>query len=254
MADIAKWNISDTNAGILLSNNYFTAKATTTAHKSARCDTFKSSGKWYWEITINTGNVTDGYVFIGIGTSSATISSYLCSNAYGWGYDLGARKCTNATFGAYGAEAGTGSIISVLLDLDAGTLIFWKNGSTQGTAYTGLSGSFAPMVSLYAANLQITANFGFNFGDGDFTYEIPEGYSKFQPTVEISGVVEVEGAAAERTVRVHDRLTGEILGETTSDSGDGSYEIDIPDESDIYVVCLDTDHTYNDLIYGKSNI
>jgi hypothetical protein len=75
---------------------------------------------------------------------------------------------------SYVASYTTGDVIGVALDLDAGTLIFYKNNVSQGTAFTGLSGNFVPAVS-------VTTNAGanscdVNFGQQEFKYTPPSGY------------------------------------------------------------------------------
>ena len=40
----------------------------------------------------------------------------------------------------------SGDIIGVALDLDNGSLVFYKNGVSQGTAFTGLAGGFRPAI------------------------------------------------------------------------------------------------------------
>jgi hypothetical protein len=53
--------------------------------------------------------------------------------------------------------------------MDAGTLVFYKNGSSQGTAYTGLSGEYFPAIGYW-----ITASV--NFGQRPFANTAPSGY------------------------------------------------------------------------------
>jgi hypothetical protein len=53
--------------------------------------------------------------------------------------------------------------MGIKLDLGNGTLTFYKNGTSQGTAFTSLSGTFYPSVTLRenaGGSLSATANFG----------------------------------------------------------------------------------------------
>ena len=72
----------------------------------------------------------------------------------------------------------------------------------------------------------------------------------------VSGTVEESGSPVARTVRVYDRSTGELIDETTSDSGDGSWSIAVGDTSPVYVVCLDDDSgtQYNAQIYDRVSV
>jgi hypothetical protein len=68
----------------------------------------------------------------------------------------------------------------------------------------------------------------------------------------VSGTVTEGGSAVARTVRAYDRDNGELLGEATSDAGDGTYafgSLIIPG-TDVYVIALDDDAgtDYNALI------
>ena len=132
-----------------------------------------TSGKWYWEVKA-TGTVSSA--LIGIANMSASISSYLGSDAYGWGYYAeDGNKYTGGTPSAYGASYTTDDVIGVTFDADAGTLTFYKNNTTQGTAFTGLtSGPYFASVSPGAdASCTLTANFGAN----GFAYTPPTGFN-----------------------------------------------------------------------------
>lgn len=54
----------------------------------------------------------------------------------------------NGVSSAYGATFAVGDKIAVGWKPDAGTLEFFKNGVSQGVAYSGLSGSFVPAAGL----------------------------------------------------------------------------------------------------------
>lgn len=67
----------------------------------------------------------------------------------------------------------------------------------------------------------------------------------------VSGVIyDDTGTECARTVRLYDRETGELIGETTSDAGDGTYSIASPDIAEVQRIALDDSAgtLYNDLI------
>ena len=74
-----------------------------------------------------------------------------------------------------------------------------------------------------------------------------------QPSVMISGTVKENGSNVARTVRAYCRLTGELLGEATSDAGTGAFSINARGRTDnCYVVALDDLNSapdYNAVIY-----
>jgi hypothetical protein len=132
-----------------------------------------SSGKWAWKVTINTQDAW------GIGISTAPRaddnSGGLGYVNYEYSYDTwSGNKRNNNTASAYGVSISSGGYVEVLLDLDAGTLVFKANGSDQGTAYTGLSGTFFPAFANWAASTGSGDTIDVDFGQGGYT--APSGY------------------------------------------------------------------------------
>jgi hypothetical protein len=136
-----------------------------------------SSGKWYWEVTVN----VVGFTFAGgvMKTELAILNntfpgngSYPSGSTFGY-YFTGGKYGGGLNNAAYGASYTNGDTIGTALDLDAGTITFYKNGVSQGVAWTGLSGEFAPATGLYS-----TSNHDVNFGQRPFAYTPPAGYLK----------------------------------------------------------------------------
>jgi len=134
-----------------------------------------SSGKWYWEFSVTA--IASG-LNIGIATSSTYpfgINPFILGvRSTEYAYRDGGNKINNNSATAYGASYTTNDVIGVALDLDAGTLVFYKNGVSQGTAYSGLSGSFNPAYSCNA--VAATSGFVANFGQRAFAYTAPSGF------------------------------------------------------------------------------
>jgi hypothetical protein len=134
-----------------------------------------SSGKWYWEITPTSGTSGSGGVGIGIGNSSVgpTTAGMLGVTAHGYVYIYNGNKYNNNSSSAYGASYTNNDVIGVALDCDNGTLVFYKNGASQGTAYTGLTSGpyFAAM-----GNAGDTTTCVCNFGQRAFAYTAPSGF------------------------------------------------------------------------------
>lgn len=130
------------------------------------------SGKWYYEHTI-TAIGGEQSVGIGTGTSSAS-SAYVGSTAGQYGYYMNGSKYTNASSSAYGASYTTGDVIGVAYDADAGSLTFYKNGTSQGVAFTGITGTlFALAASRTTSGTNIS---NLNFGQRPFSYTPPTGF------------------------------------------------------------------------------
>jgi hypothetical protein len=65
-------------------------------------------------------------------------------------------------------------VVGIALDMDAGTLTFYKNGVSQGQAYSGLTGVYFPYVSDVGGNITLAYA---NFGQRPFAYPtLPTGF------------------------------------------------------------------------------
>jgi hypothetical protein len=130
-----------------------------------------STGKWYWEYVATAGapNLCLGF---GLTTCARTYGGDTGSYIY---YAGDGKTYANAGAGVtYGATWTNGDVISVALNLDAGTATFYKNNVSQGTAFTGLTGTFFPIFSDQSPSASNT--FTVNFGQQPFTYTPPSGF------------------------------------------------------------------------------
>ena len=130
-----------------------------------------SSGKWYWEVISNSTSTGNG---VGIGKSTAAINNYLGSDAGGYCYYANGDKNNSGIGAAYGATYTTNDIIGVALDMDAGTIVFYKNNTSQGTAYSSITGTVFPAVTDGSSGN--VSNLTANFGQQPFTYTPPSGF------------------------------------------------------------------------------
>lgn len=157
-------------AGITLSNGNLTATIATATGGLARSILYVSSGKRYYEFTS-----TGIYPVVGVVTSNAALSNtYPGADSQGWGYYTNSYLYHNGQLGAFGSSWTTGDIIGVELDLDVGTLGYYKNGVYLGIAFTGLAGWY-----LYAAvgDYSVTGALGtFNFGATAWNHAPRAGY------------------------------------------------------------------------------
>jgi hypothetical protein len=125
-----------------------------------------ASGKYYWEVLVT---AVGGDYMIGIYNGQNTLNPTSSGTFYGYRYN--GQKVT-VSGSTYGASYTTNDIIGVAVDMDAGTITFYKNGSSQGQAFSGISGgNFRPSTYLYN-NASKTAN----FGQRPFAYTAPSGF------------------------------------------------------------------------------
>jgi hypothetical protein len=124
--------------------------------------------KFYWEVVNQGGNNSPGIV-----NSSALMSTFVGGDINGWSYFIDGTLYNNNASASYGATYTTGDIIGIAFDTTTGTLTFYKNGVSQGTAKTGLTGTWFPALSTSAV---VTVTASINFGQQPFTYTPPTGY------------------------------------------------------------------------------
>ena len=160
------------------------------AYKIAPSTIAVSSGKWYVEHKI-TGSTPDAMVGVIDVEDYQTESSinYAGDKTNSVGYYKDGRKFIGNSASSYGASYTENDIIGIALDLDSGTktIIFYKNGSSQGSINlpTGGIEQFYFLPSPYNATIEI--NFGspsFSIssgnsdanGHGNFEYSVPSGF------------------------------------------------------------------------------
>jgi hypothetical protein len=126
-----------------------------------------SSGKWYWEV-VKTGGSAGQLVGIAPASDFTLDEPGKTSNSFAYYTDGG--KYSNSTLSSYGSSWTTGDVIGVALDLDTGTIVFYKNNTSQGTAFSGLSGNFVAAISDDTGGG--STNFSINFGQRPFAYPL----------------------------------------------------------------------------------
>ena len=127
-----------------------------------------SSGKWYFEVTPTSGAANG----MSIGITKALTTSYIGDDANSYGYWIDGEKYNNGNSASYGASWTNSDVIGVAFDADAGTVTFYKNGASQGVAYSSLSsGTWFLGLSPYGS-----ASATVNFGQRAFAYTAPSGY------------------------------------------------------------------------------
>jgi hypothetical protein len=150
-----------------------------------------TQGKWYAECKVgNVGVSNQFYVGVIKDRQTASISTSLGGIANGYGYYANTGNIVNngVDLSTSGASYTTNNIIGMALDLDNGTLDFYKDGVAQGDQVTGLDTS---ALWQFANNAYQNAIWNWNFGNppfaittgnsdannfGNFEYAVPSGY------------------------------------------------------------------------------
>uniref|UniRef100_A0A7S2RG93 HECT E3 ubiquitin ligase n=1 Tax=Mucochytrium quahogii TaxID=96639 RepID=A0A7S2RG93_9STRA len=114
-----------------------------------------TSGVAQWQIRIDESE--SPYMFVGVATRKACLTTFLGGDEHGWGY-IGDRALYHKRnrVNVYGERFGQGDIIGVVLDMDQGTLSFNKNGKDLGVAIEGLSGRLYPAFAFYSGTQSVS--------------------------------------------------------------------------------------------------
>ena len=162
-------NSLDANSSITISNGNLDASVSSVLWVCLKGTIGVSSGKWYWETTINEALSSTNTFMAGIATAEQPLNDYMSTSAGAGYYAFDGNKYPSN--GSYGATYGINDVIGTALDLDAGTLTFYKNGVSQGQSHTGLTGTWFPCSAFYGST-----NVTMNFGARSFAHSAPSGY------------------------------------------------------------------------------
>jgi hypothetical protein len=128
-----------------------------------------TTGKWYWEFVSGEqqtffGIQTIGQNYTAINPQNFTGTVLVCDDN---------QKIIDGTRSAYTATGhGAGVVVGVAVDMDSGSITFYKNGTSQGAIAfgNGMTGkAVVPVIIPYYSGYTHTVN----FGQRPFTYPLP---------------------------------------------------------------------------------
>jgi hypothetical protein len=173
----ATFNPLDSHSQWTLSNgNLEITKSTSGGDRGCFLTLGPTSGKFYWEVAF-TALASENYIGLAKkGRISVTTDIYSGgTDAYMYRNNGNKHGQGNASGGeSYGASWTTNDVIGVAVDWDAGSITFYKNGSTQGTAWTGQD--FSEYMPAVYANTNQSPAAVLNTGARPFAYTPPTGY------------------------------------------------------------------------------
>jgi hypothetical protein len=172
-------NAVDKDPITTLSNGNLDMVASVANWADARGTMAMTTGKWYFEVRrTGTQNIMAG-VASSVATGTNSDPTHLYQSPTGYFYYSTGEKYNNNAVSAYGAAIAQNDYIGVAFDADARTLVFYKNGVSQGTAYTVTSGfTYLPAVIVFSTTGSIEAN----FGQRPFAHTAPSGFKALVTT------------------------------------------------------------------------
>lgn len=183
--------VSTLNGPTIQSGNLEFVGVNTSSYRIATGTIGSSSGKWYWEATINTAPGTGENASVGITSKSyagAITNSYLGNQATEWGLLLDSGPSnyfkSHSTLTSYSTAVSNGDVVQIAYDIDAGKIWFGRNGtwfasgdpaSGANAAYTDLVAgtTYYPAVDILCAT---SKTFYINFGQRPFAFSVPSGF------------------------------------------------------------------------------
>ncbi|MFC1674202.1 SPRY domain-containing protein, partial [Pseudomonadota bacterium] len=174
---VATWNPLFPNNGLyrsVFSNGNRTIKPTSTSYNMAASATLAlpTSGKWQWEVHLDSDADWNRYGICKASDASRTI--YIGTQYSSYGYADNGQKYDSASANSYGATFTAGDVITVLWDADVGTLAFKKNNVSQGDAFTGLDTSVEWIPFIWCGSNTGQSTTG-AFAEDDMTYALDSG-------------------------------------------------------------------------------
>lgn len=156
---------------------------------SVRANVAAFRGRWMYEVQLG----SSGILQIGWTPPNARFTSEegIGDSAHSYAYDGKRQRKWNVTAAPYGDRWAAGDVISCAIDMDTGTIRYWRNGKDLGVAFTNIrrrlpNGAYLPGISLsYGERCEV------NFGERPFAYP-QEGYAPFQAAPSAAELAQAE--------------------------------------------------------------
>ena len=175
-------------------NGNTTVSISNSERNASRSSVSFTTGKFYAECKVISvgGDVRVGVMGID-GTIAQPVNFSNNTNPYyfeyGYSYRTSGQKENNNSQSSYGATYTAGDVIGVAFDATNGSITFYKNGATQGVAFSSLSSNTWSFYCTLLGVNQVSWNFGNGYfgttaistagtkGNGSlFEYDVPSGH------------------------------------------------------------------------------
>jgi len=164
---------TNTGANLTLSNGDLSFSNVTAIWHSSYASLPRSTGKYYFEVTLDSGS------FVMIGASNVlTLSNFIGFSTTSASYNSSGATRKNNVVGATLATWGAGETVGLLFDGDADELYFLDKNDVLSAAVTLVAGDFYAGVSAFSSAGTV------NFGASAFAHTIPVGYTSWDGSQE----------------------------------------------------------------------
>ena len=169
--------LADSNNAYRKANQYIVNQNPSFGWESSTSTIKAREGRFYFEVTnFFIGDDATGAFVIGVGQDEAA-DNHIGSSATSWAYRSNGQVTTNGISTNYGAAYGSGDVLAAALDLDNGTLRFFRDGVDQGVAATGIP---AGEYTLWFTNRDDHSDLHVNYGQRPFRFNPPAGFEPLQ--------------------------------------------------------------------------
>lgn len=172
-----------------LSNNNLTVTRTNTSTGGANSTAYKTTGKFYFEVTVGASNANTDFIgTMQSGVSFGTVTGGSPGNYAGYWVKNNSILFSGGGQGGLQATPTAGQIISIAIDVGASLCWYrlqngnWNNDASANPA-TGTNGkacvsNVAPVVAFSSiGSPQAGDNFTANFGSSAFSFSVPSGFT-----------------------------------------------------------------------------
>ncbi|WP_432664886.1 SPRY domain-containing protein [Wukongibacter baidiensis] len=220
-------NQNDKESSLELSNGNLSVNNPGGSYRGIRATKEVTSGKWYYEVKIEEGGRIDA-AMVGVTTKDEVLNHGTSIDSLQYGRVYRGNGTTWINNKSYGEVYNVGDTIGVALDMDNGTIEFYKNGESQGIAYTDLLSlnEVYPFLIIYDTG-KMTAN----FGNTPFQYDIPEGFSPYNgESSEQNGTSVLDIEPEKEKIKVNEKVTADLVIDNISEIAAEDIKIDYDEE------------------------
>jgi len=190
----APWSSTYKHANTVLLNGGYTMSFSSTANQQIQVEMGRSSGKWYFEVRLDSMYDQSGPPYVGI--TSVLTAAPLGSLPYRYlyfyfrsGLKAYSTSDTSYTTAGFGSAWASGDVIGVAVDMDARKIWYSRNGVWQGggdpSAGTSPASSWSYVFTAYPTFAPMNINYctaTLRTGSAPLQYALPAGFSPWDGT------------------------------------------------------------------------